>query len=106
VTSPLAPFELRLVEDLFDRFSELRNARYWLPRRLDDVAAGPILACYAIIEFCHALEALDVCAVKLAAVRAPDSPSKVLLDIATMIGDRARCEIAAAEEVRLRYFGR
>jgi hypothetical protein len=95
-----------LVEDLFDRFSELRNARYWLPRRFDDVAAGPILACYAIIEFCHALEALDVCAVRLAAVREPDSPSKVLLDIATMIGHRARCEIAAAEEVRLRYFGR
>ncbi len=106
MTSPLTPHELRLVEDLFDRFSQLRNARYWLPRRLDDVALDPILACYAIIEFCHALEALDVCAVRLATGREPDSPSKVLLDIATTIGDRARCEIAAAEEVRLRCFGR
>jgi hypothetical protein len=106
MTAPLPPDELRLVEDLFDRFSELRSARYWLPRSLEDVALDPVLACYAIIEYCHALSALDDCALKLHAKREAGSPSGALIDIATSIGDRAQREIVAAEEVRLRYFGK
>jgi hypothetical protein len=101
---PLPPDEHQLVEQLLDRFSDLKMARNWLPKSHEDVALDPALAYNAIVECLKALRALDDCALELNAMRAVNSPSKALIEIVIAIGSNAQQEIETADEVRFPFF--